>query len=433
MNSQTPRNAVVGFFFLVAIALFVVISVILSGAQDALERTTTYRVQFALNPGVAGLAKGAAVNLGGQRVGRVSDISITTDEVGRPQAIEVEVKIRSGLLLYENSDFQLKAPLLGAGAIIDIVGVGAPIPTSPAATSPSPSNELDAGEMVLGRIAPPQFLEHAGFGPEQAEQVRQVIADAQNVMMRIDRILEGVEPATTEITGDVRIAAADIRAMTAEVRAELAGWTEMVSSALASAEQTALALQRSSVALERGGSQAAELIDMVRGAVDENLPRIDRILANADASLADIRDNILPEVTEAAASGRSGAEDFAHIAEDLRLLVVEEAPGVRRTISSARLAADQLKHATTEIRQSPWRLLQRPQKRELESELIYNAAGLLAASASDLNSAAAALNAASDEAAPEVIDRLTTEVAEALREYREAQSALMELFASEGG
>lgn len=430
MNSQTSRNAVVGFFFLVAIALFVVISVILSGAQEALERTTTYRVQFALNPGVAGLAKGAAVNLGGQRVGRVSDISITTDEIGRPQAIEVEVKIRSGLLLYENSDFQLKAPLLGAGAIIDIVGVGAP---TPSATSPSPSNELDAGEMVLGRIAPPQFLEHAGFGPEQAEQVRQVIADAQNIMMRIDRILEDVEPATTEITGDVRLAAADIRAMTADVRAELAGWTQMVTSALASAEQTAFTLQRSSVALERGGSQAAELIDMVRGAVDENLPRIERILANADASLADIRENILPEVTEAAARGRSGADDFARIAEDLRLLVVEEAPAVRRTISSARLAADQLKHATTEIRQSPWRLLQRPQKRELESELIYNAAGLLAASASDLNSAAAALNAASDEAPPEIIDRLTTEVTEALREYREAQSALMELFAGEGG
>src|SRR5690606_26449457 len=100
LSSQAPRNALVGLFFLVAVVLFVVISVILSDAQEALKPTVTYRVQFDLRPGAAGLSEGAPVNLGGQRIGRVSDIRIATDTLGRPEAIEAQIRIRQGLLLY---------------------------------------------------------------------------------------------------------------------------------------------------------------------------------------------------------------------------------------------------------------------------------------------------------------------------------------------
>ena len=56
MGPQTPRNALVGFFFLSAIVAFVIISVILSDAQEALQRTASYTVLFDLRPGAAGLS-----------------------------------------------------------------------------------------------------------------------------------------------------------------------------------------------------------------------------------------------------------------------------------------------------------------------------------------------------------------------------------------
>ena len=107
----------------------------------------------------------------------------------------------------------------------------------------------------------------------------------------------------------------------------------------------------------------------------------------------------------------------------------EESPGVRRTLSSARLAADQLKHATAEIRQSPWRLLQRPTTRELESELIYNAAAMLSSAASDLQTASAALRTVDQSASDEDVARLVGDVTKAMGAYREAEAALMALFA----
>src|SRR5690606_5076681 len=62
LSSQAPRNVLVGLFFLVAIILFVVISIILSDAQEALKPTVSYRVRFDLRPGAAGLSEGAPVN-----------------------------------------------------------------------------------------------------------------------------------------------------------------------------------------------------------------------------------------------------------------------------------------------------------------------------------------------------------------------------------
>src|SRR5690606_12445237 len=143
------------------------------------------------------------------RVGRVSSLRIAADDLGRPQAIEAEIKVREGILLYENADVQLKSPLLGAAAVIDIVGVGAPREERAAAGEANVeiqggSGVLEPGEVVRGRIAPPQLLEHAGFGPEQAEQVRHTIADARSVMSRLDIILAEIEPASGEISENVR-------------------------------------------------------------------------------------------------------------------------------------------------------------------------------------------------------------------------------------
>lgn len=428
------RNALVGFFFLVAIVLFVVISVILSGAQQAFEATTTYRVRFDLRPGAAGLSEGAPVNLGGLRVGRVSGLRIASDDLGRPQAIEAEIKIRAGILLYEDADVQLKSPLLGAAAVIDIVGVGSPRDERAANGETSieiqgESGVLEAGEIVQGRIAPPQLLEHAGFGPEQAEEVRQTIADARSVMNRLDVILAEIEPASGEITENVRLASLDLRGIISQVRSQLDRWTHDATEILATANDTSLTIQRTATAFESQTETTRVLLDSLRDMLDTNRPRIDRILANVDESLIDIRENVLPQLAEAAADGRTGAEDLAATADQLRTLVAEEAPGIRRTVSSARLAADQLAHATTEIRRSPWRLLQRPQTRELESELIYNAAGMLAAAASDLRDASAALQNLPAGASPEDVQRLTKQVQEALQSYRDAEAELMERFA----
>ena len=54
-------------------------------------------------------------------------------------------------------------------------------------------------------------------------------------------------------------------------------------------------------------------------------------------------------------------------------------------------AGDNLKFATAEIRHSPWRLLYKPKKGEVENLALYDSARQFATGANDLNDAAASL------------------------------------------
>ncbi|MEL6797640.1 MAG: hypothetical protein AAFO89_12565, partial [Planctomycetota bacterium] len=87
-----------------------------------------------------------------------------------------------------------------------------------------------------------------------------------------------------------------------------------------------------------------------------------------------------------------------------------------------------------EVRRNPWRILQRPNTKELEGELIYNAAQSHAEAASDLEDAAASLEAvlaASDNPIvpldTDAAAELQAELRDAMTRYTEAQERLLDL------
>ncbi|MFI4871167.1 MAG: hypothetical protein ACIARQ_05090, partial [Phycisphaerales bacterium JB061] len=104
-------------------------------------------------------------------------------------------------------------------------------------------------------------------------------------------------------------------------------------------------------------------------------------------------------------------------------------PGILRTLANARLASDQLRLATIEIRRNPWKLLARPDTKELREELFYDAARVYATAASDLQDAGASLEAilarpgGADE---DEIRALTEELKSAMARYKQAEAGLLE-------
>eukprot|EP01025_Chloroclados_australasicus_P041562 TRINITY_DN4405_c0_g2_i2.p4 TRINITY_DN4405_c0_g2~~TRINITY_DN4405_c0_g2_i2.p4 ORF type:complete len:102 (-),score=18.98 TRINITY_DN4405_c0_g2_i2:42-347(-) len=91
MPPARGRNAIVGAFFIAAVALAVLVTAILSDFLSALTPTRSYVVRFELSHNAGLLAPGAEVRVGGMKVGSVADISLA-DEAGEKREEKIKRK-----------------------------------------------------------------------------------------------------------------------------------------------------------------------------------------------------------------------------------------------------------------------------------------------------------------------------------------------------
>ena len=102
-------------------------------------------------------------------------------------------------------------------------------------------------------------------------------------------------------------------------------------------------------------------------------------------------------------------------------------------MAKLRLSADQLAATIAEVRRSPWRLVYRPDKHDLEFELLYDSARTYAQSVADLSTAAdslkgiAAANGGTlpDSAKKNVAD-VVNQLNSAFEKYEQAEKAFLE-------
>ena len=104
-------------------------------------------------------------------------------------------------------------------------------------------------------------------------------------------------------------------------------------------------------------------------------------------------------------------------------------------LASGRLAAQQIKLAMIEVRRSPWKLLYKPEKAELEHELLYEAARTFAMAVSDLRAtsqtAERLLSNPRIETDPELQRRITQFLGTRIENYENAQQQLLDVLLSE--
>jgi ABC-type transporter Mla subunit MlaD len=73
-RTVSRNNLIAGSFVLAGIVLAVVMSIVISGAQERLIPTRRYIIRFPLATGTNGLKQGSSILLGGQPVGRVTGV-----------------------------------------------------------------------------------------------------------------------------------------------------------------------------------------------------------------------------------------------------------------------------------------------------------------------------------------------------------------------
>lgn len=408
-RAVSRNNIIAGIFVVASIILAVAISIAVSGATKRLTPTTGYIVRFPILSSTAGLKPGSAVTLGGQEVGRVAAVKFYPEQ-GRPEYNDVHVRINTSVTLYQDAWAFMERPLLGSMSEINLARVGG---------EPDPKTGVAAGvlppEGVLpGEIAPPTFLAQAGFGPEQIRQIRGMVGQAANIMDRIDRVTAQVEKEVDPTISTFKQTLRDVKDVTGDVKAKWPQWS----------------------------AKADEIVDNVDKATGRLSPIADQLsgtLSDADKTIKDFQDLVaqnrpglnqaIQNVVDASAGWREGATAFQDTAHRINSLVQEQTPNLRTMLASFRLAADQVKLASVEVRRSPWRLFHTPTTKELREESLYDAAEAYASAVSDLKAASESLQVAATPG-PVPVDRDTAEhIASRLQEvferYKVAEQELL--------
>lgn len=394
-KDRTKSSLIAGAFLIFGLVGFIVISAIISGAIGRLTPTDSYVIRFNLEQSTGGLKPGSSVLMGGQPVGRVTEIAFV-DQEGVTTGVDVTVRINSDRELFSDAVFALERPLVGIGASLNIVSSGT-----------QNAGRLEPGSIVKAGLAVPAFLAAAGFGADQIAHFQEILADTRNVVDRADRVTAELENDLDEVLGNFNTFSGNL--------------AEIDTDTLASNTGDAV-------------SEFRALVEESRELLRVNRPRVDDVMSSAQRSMARFEGEHVEAMLETIQRAGEAADNLAEVAEESSKILVTETPSIQRTLANARLASDQLRLAMIEIRRNPWKLLGQPDSKELKEELFYDAARAYATVASDLQDAGASLESALAKpgaADEDEIRELSDELKSALVRYKEAEVRLLEIMFNE--
>jgi len=428
LRSAGRNNILAGLFLLAGIVLAVAVSVVLSGAADAFSRTKHYTVLFSMAEGAAGIKPGSMVLLGGQAIGKVRAVSFRSDAgPPGPRDIAVEIAVLGDFTFYTNAEFSLERPLLGSFSTINITDVGRP--------GDNGAVELPPGGSIRATLAPPSFLAQAGVGSEQVGQIQNIITAANRAATRFGDMLDRYEPKFDSIVGNADSAAQ-------RIGERIPAWTDDVDQTLAGARKIGPLADDAALAV----NEARDIIRKAGAIADDGAPKIAAILSETQSAAEKLNRESIDRFNTALDHAQAALEVLSRVGDEVGALLREESPNVRRIFANARLASEQLKLATVEVRSQPWRLLYTPTPKESETSVLYDAARNYAAAASDLRAAGESLEAvtganstpggapgAAQAADRQTVERLTAELERAFSDYRAAEKALLDILIKRGG
>lgn len=422
-RNVTRNNLIAGTFLIAALIAGVIVSIVISGAHQRLVARDDFIVRFSIVEGAPGLRDGSNVNLGGQPVGWVDELTFHTRQ-NIPEGVDVHISVLSEITLYPNAVVHLERPLLGTMSTLNIASPG----------DPSAGPPLRPGDIIPGRIAPPAMFAQAGFGAQQAEQLRTIIEQASEMVTRMNSFTQRLEETLDDDLARLRSALDDLAALTGEFRERTPDWTQRIDSVLAQADDAAARLGPLAERAEETLDDARRMMRTLDETAENNRAAIDRIVANVDTAAARLNEESIPMLARALARVSDGVDQFEEAGRMFNSLLIEQAPNLRRILANFRLAADQFRLTSVEVRRNPWRLLYQPSTRELETEVFFDAARTYAQAVSDLREASESLEAiaradAVGRVAPtvhvETVEEVQRRLQDAFGRYEEAERELL--------
>lgn len=440
------NNVLAGVFVVASLVLAVAIAMVLGDVLGGLGSKHEYTVRFPTSVGVTGLQPGSEVTFAGMPVGQV--VSINPHQPDGPavpaRSMDVVIAVDSRFALFEDAFADLSPPILGGVSRINFASAGAgAIPPGDKLAELATNNNnaiLEPGEAVRGRYAP-SILAQLGFSVEDAERLRNTIADVETIagtakqtVDRVNRMAENLEPRFDTAVNDAQAAVANARALTQRFTAE-GDLAARITSILANADETL-------AAAPAVAQDARSAIASARELMDTHTQTIARILANVETTTQRVNHQTMDQAEAMIREGTLALASFRSVGDKSDAILTTLRPDIAATAANARSMSQQGRLFLDEIRAQPWRVLKQPDKADLMREPIFAAARSYADAVSDLRAASEALEAALQITGadarniradtPEQVARIAATVQSAYDRFADAERALLETLRNTG-
>jgi phospholipid/cholesterol/gamma-HCH transport system substrate-binding protein len=355
------RNALrAGLFIVVSIVLIVAITVSIQGLGRLVEPRQTRVATFRLSDDVGGLRVGDDVRAGGYKIGAIRDIDLI-DAAGADPHLRITFTLPKRLVVRDDARVAVQGTITGTSWLnFETFGKGGP---------------LADGVALSGHPGAMSELLNAARGI--APEVKGAIVDVRTVTL--PKVNNAVD--TFKTTGEHATALVD------HLRSKIDPVVERVYAVADPAKETMGHLRDMFGDSKGDYRDSIANVNALTGTLKEKLPAI---LEKVDAAMAQVTTAVehanaaLVDVKETAANARE-------LSGSARGVLVSNRGKIDGMIAALKNTGDNLEAASVEIRHSPWRLLYKPKKGEVENLALYDSARQFASGANDLNDAAAAL------------------------------------------
>jgi hypothetical protein len=363
------RNAFrAGLFIVVSIALIIGIIVSIQGLGRILEPRQTRAATFKLTDDLGGLRVGDDVRAGGYKVGAVRDIELVDAKDAAEAHLRVTFTLPERMVVHEDAVVGIQGTITGTAWLnFENFGKGAPLPE---------------GVALVGR--PGSMTELLAGAREILPEVKGAIVDVRTVTLpkvnnAVDRTAETV--ATFKTTGEHATDLID------HVRSKVDPVVERVYAVADPAKEMMVHLRDMFGESKRDYRDSVANVNAITGSMKEKLPAI---LEKADAVMAQVS-TAVEGVNNSLVDVKATMANAKDVSASVKSVLVSNRGKIDGMIAALKSTGDNLEAASVEIRHSPWRLLYKPKKGEVENLSLYDSARQFASGANDLNDAAAAL------------------------------------------
>ncbi|MBL7141284.1 MAG: hypothetical protein ISS74_10285 [Planctomycetes bacterium] len=426
MARHPARNRIAaGAFLLLMLVAAVVVLVLVGGWRFWFEAQRTIRVHFLAAPNIKA---GSPVLLAGHPVGRVIDIELVEvpclperEHEGLCYVVQVTAQLPKRYVIHQNAVVTIQQALVGQSALINVVDVG----YGDAITKP-----LDGQQTSPFADAARQL----GIGDAEKQNLSGILED-------IKSITQTVRTDMPTIIDKLKTAGANL----AEVSDKIKGTVARVDTVLdENRENLRLTVANARTMTEEAKKKTGEVLDTLNKAstsikdmLDENREGVKKTVASAQALAAKAdaaADDFLPRLKAASESLKTGIDDFQVVAADTKALLATNRGNIAATLQNFRETGDHLRALSKEVRRAPWRLFAKPDKEEVESINLYDAARAFAMAATDLDAVSDTLQVmieAKDKGVavdPEILKAMAAHLQETFTKYKEAEDALLKEF-----
>jgi methyl-accepting chemotaxis protein len=328
--------------------------------------------------------------------------------------VDVLARIPAEYGIRKDARIVISQALVGQSASLNIEDVGAGEAAADFIEGKETSAFAGAGDELAGAI---------GIGPEQRKDIQKFLAN-------MSKFSDTVNTDGKEILEQLKGVGAALK----KVNDILDENRDNVKATIANAKSA-------SEKVDKGAGEVVEevktTVKKARTIVEENRDDIRKAVAN----VRDVTESVKKDIDQIVANVRTGSEgmkkavaDLEVVASSAKALVVTNRANVSVMLQNFRETSEHLKALAKEVRRAPWKMFDKPDKKDVESINLYDAACAFASAATDLDRTADTLEVMIDakkqgiDVDPETLKGMLDRLKETYKNYQQAEDGLHKEF-----